>query len=116
MTLEAGTLRHRLILQQRDSDQNQSTGEPVFNWIEVGRPWAAISPLSVKDFIASKAERSEVTARITIRYRADINAQMRFIHNKASGQKIYKILGVLPDPDSGNEYITLAVSEGVSMG
>lgn len=116
MSLSAGRLRHRLILEKRESDQNQTSGEAVFDWTEVARPWAAIEPLSVKDFIASRGERSEVTDRITIRYRHDINPQMRLIHNTSSGQVIYKILGILPDPDSGREYMTLAVSQGVSKG
>jgi SPP1 family predicted phage head-tail adaptor len=74
--------------------------------------WAAVEPLSVREFVSSKSEQSEVTARIVIRYRHDVNGQMRFIQ----GNKIYNIIAPLPDPDSGREYLTLAVSEGVSKG
>jgi SPP1 family predicted phage head-tail adaptor len=55
---------------------------------------------------------TKVVARITIRYRENINATMRVVHKG----KAYNIEGVLPDPDSGMEYLTLPVSEGVSDG
>jgi SPP1 family predicted phage head-tail adaptor len=116
VSLSAGRLRHRLILEKRESDQDSTTGADEFTWAEVARPWAAIEPLSVRDYITSKGERSEVSARIVIRFRHDINPQMRLIQETASGQRIFKILGILPDTDSGREYMTIAVSEGVSKG
>lgn len=51
-------------------------------------------------------------ARITIRYRQDIDATWRVVH----GGKFYNVEGVLADKDSGLEYQTLPVSQGVSDG
>jgi head-tail adaptor len=54
--------------------------------------------------------QSQVSARITIRQRSGITAAMRVVH----GSKVYQIEGVLPDKESGLEYLTLPCSEGVA--
>ena len=50
-------------------------------------------------------------ARITIRYRA-VTAKMRVLH----GSTVYNVHAVLPDKDSGTEYLSLMVSQGVNNG
>lgn len=119
MSLSAGKLRHRVSLQRfdtvEDSDgdvQNPVTGEITRAWTEVAEVWAAIEPMSVREFIASGAGQSQVSARITIRQRSDINASWRIVH----GSRVYNVEGVLPDKDSGLEYVTLACSEGTNEG
>ena len=84
----------------------------VETWQDVANVWASIEPLSVREFIASQAVQAEITARAVIRYRADIDATMRLIHRG----KIYNIIGILADKNSGLEYQTLTLSEGVNDG
>ncbi|MWK58713.1 phage head closure protein [Pseudomonas otitidis] len=111
--MEAGRLRHRVAFQQLLDQQDPQSGDPVKAWVTVwDRVPAAIEPLSARDFIAAKAAQSEVSARITIRYRPGVSSSMRILH----GTKVYAIAGVLPDPKSGREYLTLPVSEGVRDG
>lgn len=113
--MRAGILRHRITFQHPAKVQDPASGEMVDGWIDapgaIGVP-AAIEPLSAREFIAAQASQSEVTARITIRYRPGISAAMRILH----GDQIYNIHGVLPDPRSGREYLTLPVSTGVNEG
>lgn len=111
--MQAGKLRHRMTLQRPAQQQDPLTGEMVPGWEDVPpQVWAAVEPVSARDFIAAAATQSQVTARITIRHRADVKADMRLVH----GTRIYTIHGVLPDPKSGREYLTLPVSEGVKDG
>lgn len=110
--LNSGKLRHRVILQQPVSTQDQNTGEELItSWQDVSSVWASIEPLSAKEFVVSQAEDSKVTTRIMIRYRSDINAAMRFYH--AAKDAYYNIEGILSDKDSGLEYITCPCSEGL---
>lgn len=109
MSLAAGRLRHWVTVQSPFYIQDPVTGDQVPAWIDFLTVWAAIEPLSAREFIASQAVQSKVTARITMRKRDDINATCRIVHNG----KFYNIEGVLADPDSGLEYMTLPVSEGV---
>lgn len=111
MALAAGPLRHRVRLQERRLTQD-SWGSPVFEWIDVASVWAAVEPLSAREFMAAQSEQSQVVARIRIRYREGVNGQMRILHRG----KVYNIAGVLADKESGLEYLTLPVSEGVNEG
>ena len=114
--MQAGKLRHRIQLQRQVQGQDPETGATVLVWQDWPAPgkklWASIEPLSARDFIAAQAGQSEITARIVIRQRDGVLPTMRALHRG----KVYAIHGVLPDPDSGREYLTLPVSEGVKDG
>lgn len=121
--IEAGKLRHRVRIERYadlvDSSgeviQDQATGEVMRDWVVVDTVWCAIEPLSSKEFIAAQATQSQVTARIVIRHRDDINAAMRLMHERIGRPNVmYNIHGILADKDSGLEYLTLPVSTGVS--
>jgi SPP1 family predicted phage head-tail adaptor len=114
MTLDAGTLRHRVDIQRPLRTQNVTTGEVTTSWQSISaKPIAAaVDPLSARELIAAQAVQSQVVARIVIRWRPDLDASMRIVHRGL----IYDIAGVLPDKDSGLEYITLPVSQGVNDG
>lgn len=109
MTLSAGKLRHRIELQRPEEVQDPNTGAVDLVWVKYADRWAEYVPSSVREFIAAAAVQSEVKGRFVLREDATITADMRVIHRG----KAYQILGVMPDPDSGLEYITLVVSEGV---
>ena len=115
MTIKAGRLRHRVAIQSKTNVQDPVTGEMVPTWTTV-TGWesvpAAIEPLSAREFIAAQAVQSMVVARITLRYRAWLDASMRIVHNGT----IYNIAGILADPDSGLEFVTLPCSQGVNEG
>lgn len=111
--LDAGRLRHRVTIQSRQNVQDPITGESVVVWTDA---WvniaAAIEPLSAGELIAGQAQRSEVTARITIRSLAGLTAEHRLLHNG----RVFNLAGAIPDPDSGQEWMTLPCSEGVNDG
>lgn len=111
--MRAGLLRHRVSLQHQVSQQNPVTGEIAQAWVEFAPAWAAIEPLSARDFMAAQASQSEASGRITIRYRPGVLPTMRILHRA----NIYTIIGQpLPDKNSGLEYLTLLVSTGVNDG
>lgn len=110
--MQAGRLRHRVSLQRLQETRDPNTGAVITDWVELAKLWAEVAPLSAREFTASQAVQSRVTARITIRHRDDITAKDRIVHR---GQA-YNIEGVLTDPASGLEYITLPVSMGVNDG
>ena len=124
MNLEAGRLRHRVRIEQLenllDSNgevvQDESTGTVAQVWSEVATVWAAIEPLSAREFIQSQATQSQITARIIIRFRDGLNAAMRLVHVRRNmADVIYNPHGFFADKDSGLEYLTIPVSTGVSQ-
>tara|TARA_Y100000815_G_scaffold274502_1_gene308828 strand:- start:14816 stop:15148 length:333 start_codon:yes stop_codon:yes gene_type:complete len=110
--MRAGKLRHKVTIQAPGLTQDPVSGEMLPGWTDFASVWASIEPLSARDFIAAQANQSEITARIVIRYREGILPTMRIIHRG----KVYGIQGVLADADSGLEYLTIPVSEGVKDG
>ena len=109
MTLAAGKLRHRVTIQQEVETQNPNTGAVSVSWVTYADRWAEYVAQSVREFIAASAVQSEVKGRFVVRHDPAISPDMRVIHRG----KQFAILGVMEDPDSGLEYMTLAVSEGV---
>ena len=107
----SGTLRHKVQLQAKTITQDPDTGEMVDSWATVAEPWAAIVPMSAREFVAAAAEQSEVRGRIVIRYRDGVDATMRVVHRG----KWYAIHGVLEDKVSGIEYLNLLTGEGVRL-
>jgi SPP1 family predicted phage head-tail adaptor len=110
MALAAGRLRHRVALQSPTEVQDPVTGESSKVWVTIGYPFAAVEPVSVRAFIAAAAQQSEVRGQFVIRYRDGVDGTMRLLHRG----KAYRILGTLADKESGIEYLTLPVSEGVN--
>ena len=110
--MQAGKLRHRITLQEPVKVQNPTTGAVINAWRDVATVWAEVSPLSAREFIAAQASQGEITTRIVIRYRAGVTRKHRILFRGA----VYNIHGVLPDPKSGREYLTLPCSEGVNDG
>lgn len=114
-TLYSGVLRHRIAIQERLEEQDSDTGEITHIWVTVSgmsNVPAEIVPLSAKEFISAQAMQSEIVARVVIRYRDGIEPAMRVVHNG----KVYDIKGVLPDPKTGREWLTLPVSNGLTDG
>lgn len=119
--MKAGRLRHRVRIESlqdlRDSTgqviQDPQTGEIARAWTLVAEVWAAVEPLSAREFIQSAATQAAVTVRITIRYRENLDASMRLIHNG----KVFNPAGFLADADSGLEYLTIpAAVQGIDEG
>jgi len=107
----AGRLRHRIRIDERVTHVN-SSGEQDVAWEEFATVWAAIEPLSAREMLIADQTQSKVSGRIVIRSRDGVKASMRAVH----GTTIYNIEGVIRDPESGLEWMTLSVSTGVNEG
>lgn len=113
MGARAGQFRHRIAIDQLILTQDPNSGAEIRKW-EVLYPSvpAAIEPLSTREFISARSMQSKMVARIRIRYMDGLDATNRIRHLG----KIYNVEGWLPDTDSGIDYLTAPVSEGVNNG
>jgi SPP1 family predicted phage head-tail adaptor len=111
MSLAAGKLRHQVWI-DRPVQTRDENGGFINGWEHItAQPvWAAVEPLSVREFIAAQATQSTISARITIRYRAGLTPDMRIVH----GADIYNPAGFLTDKDSGLEYMTIPCTLGTT--
>jgi len=106
--MRAGRLRHRVTLQSK-TETRDSYGGAVITWSDVATVYAAIEPLSGREWFAQQQVQSEVSVRIVVRYRAGITAANRIAH----GATYYDILSVI-NHDEKDHMITLMCRQGVS--
>ncbi|SAL03097.1 phage head-tail adaptor [Caballeronia calidae] len=113
--MSGGALRHRVQLQEPVVQIDDASGEPVItDWIDKGTPvWAAIEPVSGREWLLSAEFREGVTTRIRIRWRDDVTSTWRVIHTRTSGQTVYSIDAVLPRLEGMSE-LHLMCSSGVN--
>ncbi len=103
----AHRLRHRVTIEQLATARDEFGGV-VESWITVAIVPAEVWPLSGREFVAAQATQAGVTTRITIRYQAGIEPEMRIMHDGVA----YNIKAVLPDPTL-KRHITLMCETGI---
>jgi SPP1 family predicted phage head-tail adaptor len=103
--MEAGALRHKVIIEQPVETVN-SLSEVITSWTTFTTVWAEILPLSGKEYWSSKQVNSEVTGKIRIRYKSGITPKMRVKY----GTRIFNIEAVMNYLERNIESILL-VSE-----
>ena len=109
--LNPGDLRHRLELQEQQAIVSPEGEHLGTQWVTVAKVWGNVQALSAKELVEAQAMQSEVVARITIRAR-HILPTWRILHRGT----VYNIAGIVPDPNSGIEWMTLPVSAGMNDG
>jgi SPP1 family predicted phage head-tail adaptor len=74
----ARRLNKRVTIVRPPSDDDvDDYGQTLDTWITVATTWAAIEPLRGREYFAARAEHADVTTRIRIRYRDNIDRTMR---------------------------------------
>lgn len=77
--MRAGTIRYRISLQRPVVIRND-TGEVIVDqWVEFASVWAAIEPVSGREYLSSSEFRAQITTRIRIRWRPDVDATTRVV-------------------------------------
>lgn len=91
--MRAGTLRYPVSLQKPVRLMND-TGEVIVDqWAEFAKVWAAIEPVSGREYLASSEFRAQITTRIRIRWRPDVDASARVV---ADDGTVYSIDAAMP--------------------
>jgi len=88
--MNAGNLRHRVTILQKTTDID-TDGYPVEEWVAVATVWAAVEPISGREYFQAAAVQAENQTRFTMRYRKDVTPDMRLQYD---GQD-YEIKAIL---------------------
>ncbi len=108
-------MRHRVRIESKVTTKDPDTGATSTTWATFADHVAcSVEPLSAREFLAASELRAKVQARCVIRWRPGVDASMRLV--RIPSGELYQIEGVLADPVSGREYLTLLVSYGVNDG
>ena len=107
--LDAGKLRHRVVVQRyvgEADDYGDIRWADDKNWRNVCIVWAAVDPISGREFYAAEQAQSEVSHKVRMRYRGGIKPGMRLL---LEGRKLY-IQSVI-DWEERHESLLLMVQE-----
>lgn len=109
---------HLVNIEQKTQSQDPLTGEVTDTWATLHEGiFCDIKPLSVRDFVQSKAHQSAVTVRVVLPYLQGLDSTMRIVAQcGCHSGRIYNPEGFLEDPETGQEYLTAPCSEGVNEG
>jgi SPP1 family predicted phage head-tail adaptor len=75
----------------RKTDEKDSFGQPLDEYLPVCTIWAAVEPLQGREFFSAMQENAEVTTRIRIRYREGIDRTMIVRHGDIDFEILYII-------------------------
>jgi SPP1 family predicted phage head-tail adaptor len=98
--MRAGELKHKIKIEEPVYGRDAAGGKTI-TWTEVCDVWAAIEPLKGREYIETQKVASEITVRIRIRHRDDIEPHMRVTHIAKS--IVYEIVAVIPVREHGEE-------------
>lgn len=99
--LQAGSLNSRIVILRRDKVRSPG-GQLLEDWVEHAQTWANVAKLSGLGAIKADSDVSIVKASFRVRFRRDLAASMRLVHDGA----LYDIKAVLPD-HTRREYVDL---------
>lgn len=107
--IDPGKMRHRITF-QRFSGALDDFGDPLqadaANWTDVATMWAAIDPISGREFYAAEQSQSEVSHKIRCRYRTGLDTAMRITY----GKRRFKIISLI-DWEERHESLLLMCKE-----
>lgn len=111
--MQSGKYRHQVMLLRR-VDSQQPGGQVSHTYEHIATVWARISPLSGRELIAAQQVQAEVTNRINIRWRddIDINATSRVQHIVKRSVSpawfdVYDVTSALPDEKTGRRELSM---------
>ena len=104
--MDAGRLNKRITLERLIQEQDPIYGAPLDTWVPTYSVWAAIEPVSGREYWQAKLALAEKTIRIRMRYLPGIDSSMRVAY---SG-RIFSIQSVI-NVDEANREIQLMCLE-----
>lgn len=106
--MRAGKLRHLVQLRRLVEVQDPTSGAVNKTYEDFGPlQYGSLEYLSVREYIGADVKAANVVARVVIRHMNGVKASMRVV---VDGGETFEVQGVLPDLNSGREYLTLPVS------
>ena len=98
-------LRHRIFFQQPVTTDDGYGGKPM-TWVNYGKAWAKIEPLTGREYFFAHQIQAEVTHRVTTRFRQDIKEDMRI----SAGSRILEIESII-DLDEAHQFLEFFCKE-----
>lgn len=91
--MRAGKLRHRVTLEHYQKQPRTESGAEPTEWVAGATVWAEVEQLRGRTLFAAQEAHSETTARIRLRWRADVaEANGKVLRIRHRG-RVYRVDG-----------------------
>lgn len=115
MGLRAGTLRHQITLQARETTRDPVGGQSTA-WTDVATVWASLEPSVGRELMAAQALAIDQPTTITVRYQSFLADPRLVVAMRALyGTRIFNIHSSQNETER-NRSVTLIASEGMNDG
>jgi len=111
--MRAGTLRHRVTIQEKPAVTRDSHGQEILGWSTLATVWARIEPISGRESVENKQEQATVSHRVTIRYRTGVRPTMRLLHLTREGDNQYLLIESIIEADERGRMLVLSCVEHI---
>lgn len=102
--IRAGMLRHRVTIQAQTSSED-SIGQPIKTWHDVGTYWAAVIPLRGREAEQARQIKAEATHKVVLRGIGRVTPEMRLLFKG----RILDVIEALDREERGRELNLLCV-------
>jgi SPP1 family predicted phage head-tail adaptor len=99
-------LRHRVEIQTLTVVYDEM-GAPSKEWVTVGAAWAAVEPVSGREYWAAAAVQAETTVKVTMRYLPGITPYHRLLFKG----KLYDIQSVINTEERNRELVLMCTAK-----
>lgn len=113
--MQAGRLRHKIVIQENRPTEKDEYGAPVDNWVDVLECRAGMEPLSGRQYFAARQVQAEQITRFPIRYpRIQIWAGMRIkYHDPVLNYDRYFNIDAAIDQNEGHREVFIMGTEQI---
>lgn len=107
--MKIGELRHRVTLQRKEIAEDALKQQSEV-WMDIATVWAAIEPLSGREYFAARQENADVSVKVVIRYLPGITAETRVVFDGG----VFDVLSVI-NPEERNISLVLMCKEALTV-
>jgi SPP1 family predicted phage head-tail adaptor len=109
VSIRAGDLNRRVSFEERLGSKRDTAGQVADQWRHVVTCWAHIEQLSGNELVIAQAINTEITHKVTVRYRTNLTTAMRCVY----GSRQFNVLSIL-DPETAHVALHVMCSEGLA--
>jgi SPP1 family predicted phage head-tail adaptor len=99
--------RNKQIAIQEKAISTDSIGNQTETWHTIATVWAAIQPLSGREYWAARQVNAETTTKVTILYRRGVTAEHRILY----GSRVFELTAPPINTSEANAELVLLAKE-----
>jgi SPP1 family predicted phage head-tail adaptor len=107
MTIQAGKLRHLIVIQKKSTSRDSCGGELPASWVPFASVRASVEPLQGREYTSASGDKAEATTRFRLRHLSGVTASMRVLFEG----RVFQLVSPPIDPNMQHRELHLMTVE-----